>query len=144
MDSGGEPLSEHKRESSSSRGGQFREPEQPENPEVEVAHSSLPFPVVNQPAKICMALGVGTTIWVIVAFATDGIWTRYVTEGVVILCVGLFSAFGVFCGHCACRQIRLRRPKQKGAALALIGIVLNYIWVGLFIYAVWLLTQGTV
>lgn len=144
MTSSGDPLSEYKGEPSGSREGRTESTVPGQGSAVESTHSPLPFPVFNQLAKITFALGLGTCMGIFVAFATDGMWIRYVSEVIVVLCIGLCSSLGVFCGHCACRQIRLRQPKQKGLALALIGLVLSYFCLCLPIYAMWAFSQGTV
>ncbi len=144
MTSTGDPVSKFKRESSGSGQGQPEAAVPEQSSGVEVAHRPLLFPVFNQLAKITFGLGLGTSIGIFVAFATDGMWIGYVSEGIVVLCIGLCSSLGIFCGHCACRQIRLRQPKQKGLTLALIGLVLSYICLSFPFYAMWAYSQGTI
>tara|TARA_B100001093_G_scaffold404509_1_gene392644 strand:- start:305 stop:664 length:360 start_codon:yes stop_codon:yes gene_type:complete len=105
--------------------------------------SDAPFeiplcPRINQLARISFFIGIGDVI--------GGIYILFVNEDVNIvplLLIALFltSIFGAFCGHCACKQIRKRRPHQEGKAMAVFGLIGCYIYIGLCFFRFWLLSQ---
>tara|TARA_B100001057_G_scaffold485587_1_gene565501 strand:- start:1357 stop:1716 length:360 start_codon:yes stop_codon:yes gene_type:complete len=105
--------------------------------------SDAPFeiplcPRINQLARISFVIGIGDVI--------GGIYILFVNEDVNIvplLLIALFltSIFGAFCGHCACKQIRKRRPHQEGKAMAVFGLIGCYIYIGLCFFGFWLLSQ---
>ena len=51
-----------------------------------------------------------------------------------VIALFLTSTFGAFCGHCACKQIRARRPHQTGTGMAVFGLIGCYICIGLFFW----------
>ena len=96
------------------------------------------FPRINQLAKICFFIGIGDVI--------GGIYTIFVNgdvDMVPLLLIALLptSVVGAFCGHFACKQIRARRPHQKGKAMAVFGLIGCYVYLGVFFFGFWLLSQ---
>ena len=95
-------------------------PENPSDLAFEAEPNPRLFPRINQLARISFVIGIGDLI--------GGIYILFVNEDVnmvPLLLIALFltSIFGAFCGHCACRQIKARRPHQKGKAMAVTGII---------------------
>ena len=113
-------------------------PENPSDLAFEAEPNPRLFPRINQLARISFVIGIGDVI--------GGIYILFVNEDVNIvplLLIALFltSIFGAFCGHCACKQIRTRRPHQKGKAMAVFGLIGCYIYIGLCFFGFWLLSQ---
>jgi hypothetical protein len=46
---------------------------------------------------------------------------------------------GLICGHMAMNQIKAPGSRYEGRALALTALILNYIWIGLFVIAVFVM-----
>ena len=116
-------------------------PEEPSGAPLEEVPNPRLFPRINQLAKISFFIGIGDVI--------GGVYTIFGNgdvDMVPLLLIALFptSAVGAFCGHCACKQIRARRPHQKGTGMAVIGIIGCYgcLCVSLIVFSA--LTQGTV
>ncbi len=99
------------------------------------------FPSINQLARISFSMGIGVIVGgIYITFAAD---YDNITAAFLLALV-LASAFGAFCGHVSCRQIRARRPHQKGTAIAVIGISGCYVCLGWSLFIFWVLMQGTV
>ena len=62
---------------------------------------------------------------------------------VPLLLIVLFATAvgGVVCGHCACEEIRTRKLHQKGIAMAVFGLIVCYVSIGVFFYGFWLFGQ---
>ena len=116
-------------------------PEESSDAPLEEVPNPRLFPRVNQLAKISFFIGIGDVIGGIYIGSTADFDER---TALCCLCLILTSAFGAFCGHCACKQIRERRPHQKGTGMAVIGIIGCYgcLCVSLIVFSA--LTQGTV
>ena len=113
-------------------------PDEPSDaPLKEVAGSRL-FPRINQLAKISFFIGIGDVIGGIYIIFGEGSVNMAPLLHIALL---LTSAFGAFCGHCACKQIRARRPLQKGKTMAVVGLVGCYLYIGLSLFGFWLLSQ---
>jgi hypothetical protein len=53
--------------------------------------------------------------------------------------VSLFPVFGILAivfGHIARSQIRKSAGRQKGAGMALAGLILGYLWVGFLLFVI--------
>ena len=99
------------------------------------------FPRIHQLARISFFMGIGVIVGgIYITFAADH---DEITLGFLLALV-LASAFGAFCGHFSCRQIRARRPHQKGTAIAVIGFSGCYVCLGWSLFIFWVLMQGTV
>ena len=88
-----------------------------------------------------MVIGIGTTIGSVFILFTakhDDLTILF------LFSLLLTSVFGAFCGHSACRQIRLRHPKQTGEAMARKGIAGSYVCIVVVILLFVVLMQGTV
>ena len=97
---------------------------EPSEASLEEVPNTRLFPRINQLAKISFFIGIGDVI--------GGIYTIFGNQDVdmfTLLLVALFptSAFGAFCGHCACKQIRTRRPHQTGKGMAVFGLIGCYV-----------------
>ena len=99
------------------------------------------FPRINQLAKISFWIGIGDIIVGIYMFF---IGLEYNIVLWWLSALFLTSTFGAFCGHCACKQIRARRPHQTGTGMAVFGLIGCYGCLGLFFLGFWLLSHGTV
>ncbi len=100
--------------------------------------NSLHYPRTNQLARISLFIAVGATIGGFYpAFATDYSWMN-----LFLFCLVLISAFGAFCGHCACRQLRARRYNQEGIAMAVFGLIFCYVYLGLGAFLLWVSLVG--
>ena len=115
--------------------------EEPSDAPFEVGPNPWLFPRINQLARISFFIGIGAIL--------GGIYigsTADYDERTAVFCLGLVltSAFGAFCGHCACRQIKARRPHQKGKAMAVIGIIGCYGCLCLGLNVLSAVFQGTV
>lgn len=119
------------------------ETKEPSEAPIEVELNPKLFPHVNRLAKISMYIAIVTTIGGICVIPL--VWDYYLETLIFLLFLVSTSAGGAFFGHCAYRQLRVRRPHQKGKAMAVIGIIGCYLccigW-GLFLF--WLLHQQTV
>ena len=112
--------------------------EEPGDAPLEDVPNQRLFPRINQLAKISFFIGIGDVI--------GGVYTIFGNgdvDMVPLLLIALFptSAVGAFCGHRACKQIRARRPHQKGKALAVFGLIGCYVYLGFFFFGFWLLSQ---
>ena len=96
------------------------------------------FPRINQLARISFCIGLGDII-VGIYMLFGGVDVDLVPW--MLIALFLTSAFGAFCGHCACKQIRTRRPHQIGEGMALLGLTGCYACMGFFIFGFWLLSQ---
>ena len=92
----------------------------------------------NQLAKISFCIGIGDIIVGICMFF-GGVDVDMVPW--LLIAIFLTSAFGAFCGHCACKQIRTRRPHQTGKGMAVFGLIGCYVCIGFFFFGFWLLSQ---
>ena len=115
----------------------MQERESSDAPFVEGPNPRL-FPRINQLAKISFFIGIGVII--------GGIYTIFGNGDVnmvPLLLIALLptSVVGAFCGHFACKQIRVRNPHQKGKAMAVFGLVGCYVYLGVFFFGFWLLSQ---
>ena len=92
-------------------------------------------PTTNQLAKVSFFSAIGVTL----AFLSLVV-TRNDTWVILILfCIVLICAFGVFCGHCACVQLKRRKYNQEGIAMAVSGIIFCYIYLGLSGWILWVM-----
>ena len=84
-------------------------------------------------------MGIGVIVGgIYITFAADH---DEITLGFLLALV-LASAFGAFCGHFSCRQIRARRPHQKGKAMAVFGLIGCYVYIiGVVFFGYWLWSQ---
>lgn len=97
----------------------------------------------NRLAKISMYIAIVTTIGGICVIPL--VWDYYLETLIFLLFLVSTSAGGAFFGHCAYRQLRVRRPHQKGKAMAVIGIIGCYLCcIGWGLFLIWLLHQQTV
>ena len=96
------------------------------------------FPRINQLAKISFWIGIGDIIVGICMFF-GGVDVDMVPW--LLIAIFLTSAFGAFSGHCACKQIRTRRPHQTGKGMAVFGLIGCYVCIGFFFFGFWLLSQ---
>ena len=115
----------------------MRRDEPSDAPLKEVAGSRL-FPRINQLAQISFFIGIGDVIGGIYIILGEGSVNM---APLLLIALLLTSAFGAFCGHCACKQIRARRPQQKGKTMAVVGLVGCYLYLGLSFFGFWLLSQ---
>ena len=99
------------------------------------------FPRINQLAKISFCIGIGDIVVGIYMFF---IGLEYDVVLWWLIALFLTSVFGAFCGHCACKQIRTRRPHQTGKGMAVFGLIGCYVCIGLFFLGFLLLSHGTV
>ena len=113
-------------------------PEESSDAPLEEVPNPRLFPRINQLAKISFFIGIGDVIGGIYIGSTADFDER---TALCCLCLILTSAFGAFCGHCACKQIRARRPHQKGKAMAVFGLIGCYVYLGFFFFGFWLLSQ---
>ena len=112
--------------------------EEPGDVPLEEVPNQRLFPHINQLAKISFFIGIGDLI--------GGIYTIFGNGDVnmvPLLLIALLptSVVGAFCGHFACKQIRARRPHQKGKAMAVFGLIGCYVYLGVFFFGFWLLSQ---
>mgnify|MGYP001202953114 CR=1 FL=1 len=92
--------------------------EEPSDAPFEVGPNPRLFPRINQLARISFFIAIGAIL--------GGLYILYAEPSIMdlfLIALFLTSVFGAFCGHCACKQIRARRPHQKGKAMAVIGII---------------------
>ena len=113
-------------------------PEEPSDAPFEEGPNPRLFPRINQLAKISFCIGIGDIIVGIYMFF---IGLEYDVVLWWLIALFLASAFGAFCGHCACKQIRTRRPHQTGKGMAVFGLIGCYVCIGLFFYGFWLFSQ---
>ncbi|HAO96196.1 MAG: hypothetical protein CMP26_08355 [Roseibacillus sp.] len=92
-------------------------------------------PTTNQLAKVSFFSAIGVT------FAWGSLTVEAVNSSadLILFCVVLISAFGAFCGHCACVQIKRRKYNQEGIAMAVSGIIFCYIYLGWSGWILWLM-----
>ncbi len=68
---------------------------------------------------------------------TPGTAVASLVLGIISLVTCYFGIFfaipGVICGHIALSEIKQSEGRQEGRGLAIAGLVLNYIWVGLIL-----------
>ena len=111
--------------------------EEPSDGPFETGPNPRLFPRINQLARISFFIAIGAILGgLYILFAGHSIMELF------IIVLFLTSVFGVFCGHCACKQISARRPHQKGKAMAVVGLIGCYgcmVWCFL---VVWLLGQS--
>ena len=94
-------------------------------------------PTTNQLAKVSFFSAIGVTL----AFLSLVV-TRNDTWVILILfCIVLICAFGVFCGHCACVQLKRRKYNQEGIAMAVSGMIFCYIYLGLSSLILWVILR---
>ena len=116
-------------------------PEEPSDTPLEEGPNPRLFPRINQLARISFFIGIGDILGGIYIGSTADYDER---TAVFCLCLVLTSALGAFCGHCACKQIRARRPHQTGKGMAVFGLIGCYACIGLFFFGFLLLSHGTV
>ena len=116
-------------------------PKEPSDAPLEEGPNPRLFPRINQLARISFFIAIGDILGGIYIGSTADYDER---TAVFCLCLVLTSALGAFCGHCACKQIRERRPHQKGTGMEVTGIIGCYgcLCVGLAVFSA--LTQGSV
>ena len=110
--------------------------EEPSDAPFEVGPNPRLFPRINQLARISFFIAIGDIL--------GGIYIFYGGPELFeffLIALFLTSAFGAFCGHCACKQIRARGPHQKGKAMAVFGLIVCYVCIGCFFFGLWLLSQ---
>ena len=112
--------------------------EEPSDAPLEEAPNPRLFPHINQLAKISLCIGIGDVIGGIYIIFGNGDVNM---APLLLIALFLTSLFGAFCGHCACKQIRTRRPHQKGKAMAVFGLIGCYVYIGLCFLGFWLLSQ---
>jgi uncharacterized membrane protein YfcA len=103
--------------------------------------SDAPFdvrlcPSINPLAMISFVIAIGAIL--------GGIYILYEGHGIFvpfILILIVSSVFGALSGHRACKQIRARRPHEKGTAMAVIGIIGCYVSIGWCFLVFFLLGQ---
>ena len=96
---------------------------------------------INKLAKTSMLIGIGAPIGGIYMFFT----ANYDLMTIIFLfSLFLTSAFGAFCGHSALRQFEARRPYHEGRGIAVIGIIGCYLSIGVSLFLILVLSQGTV
>ena len=117
------------------------ETKKPSGVPLEAESNPKLFPRVNKLARISMFIAISATIGGIYVLPLG--WNYYLTL-IFLLSLVSTSAFGAFCGHCAFRQLRARRPHQKGKAMAVIGIIGCYICIGWGLFLFWALHAQTV
>ena len=108
--------------------------EEPSDAPFEVGPNPWLFPRINQLARISFFIAIGAIL--------GGLYILYAEPSIMdlfLIALFLTSVFGAFCGHCACKQIRARRPHQKGKAMAVIGIIGCYVCMGWCFLGFWLL-----
>ena len=115
--------------------------EEPGDAPLEEVPNQRLFPHTNQLAKISFFIGIGDIIVGIYMFF---IGLEYDVVLWWLIALFLTSVFGAFCGHCACKQIRTRRPDQTGKGMAVFGLIGCYVCIGLFFFGFLLLSHGTV
>jgi len=101
------------------------------------------FPRINQLSRTSFCIAIGATLGGLYVLIGEGggYWNISL---LFLIALVLTSAFGAFCGHCACKQIRERRPHQKGVAMAVIGKIGCYICMCWGILVFLALSQQTV
>ena len=110
--------------------------EERDDPPFDEGDHARPFPRINQLAKISFFIGIGDILaGVYILYGGPDLFEFF------LLALFLTAAFGAFCGHWACKQIRARRPYQRGKAMAVIGMIGCYICIGWGTFGFWLLTQ---
>ena len=99
-------------------------------------------PRINRLAMISFFIGIGIPI-VLTAFieVVTVIFTYHFT--VFAFAIFATATVGAFCGHCACKQIRTRRPHQEieamGEVMAVFGLIGCYVCIGLALYGYWVI-----
>ena len=97
-------------------------------------------PTTNQLAKVSFFSAIGVTI----AWGSLTVEAVNSSADLILFCVVLISAFGAFCGHSALRQFEARRPYHEGRGIAVIGIIGCYLSIGVSLFLILVLSQGTV
>ena len=111
-------------------------PEEPSDAPLEVGPNPRLFPRINQLARISFFIAIGNILGGIYIFCGGPNLFEF-----FLIALFLTSAFGAFCGHCACKQIRTRRPHQEGKAMAVFGLIGCYAYIGLCFLGYWALSQ---
>mgnify|MGYP002882840707 CR=1 FL=1 len=111
-------------------------PEEPSDAPLEEGPNPRLFPRINQLARISFFIAIGNILGGIYIFCGGPNLYEF-----FLIALFLTSAFGAFCGHCACKQIRTRRPHQEGKAMAVFGLIGCYVYIGLCFFGFWLLSQ---
>ena len=91
-------------------------------------------PTTNQLAKVSFFSAIGVTLAFWSLIVTNDTWVI-----LILFCIVLICAFGVFCGHCACVQLKRRKYTQEGIAMAVSGMIFCYIYLGLSSLILWVM-----
>ena len=117
------------------------ETKEPSEAPIEVESDTKQLLRINKLAKTSMLIGIGAPIGGIYMFFT----ANYDLMTVIFLfSLFLTSAFGAFCGHSALRHFEARRPYHEGRGIAVIGIIGCYLSIGVSLFLILVLSQGTV
>ena len=109
--------------------------EKPSDAPLELRPDPGRCPTTNQLAKVSFfsAIGVTLALWSPIVTRNDS-WVN-----LILFCVVLIFVFGVFCGHCACVQLKRRKYNQEGIAMAVSGMIFCYIYLGLSSLILWMM-----
>lgn len=97
----------------------------------------LPKPVEHFSASVSTPHGQTSALAPGRVMPTPGTAVASLVLGIISLVTCYFGIFfaipGVICGHMALSEINQSEGRQEGRGLAIAGLVLNYIWVGLIL-----------
>ena len=97
-------------------------------------------PRINLLAMISFFIGIGIPIVLTAYEETVTVILTYHLLGrpgeLLFIAIFATATVGVICGHCACTQIRMRRPHQKGKAMAVFGLIGCYVYIIVVVFLI--------